>query len=216
MDFFPFHIDSRFVSYFNSPIKLLFTSLSSPLYLLSLFNSMMQSFPTELLTIEGASVAMGISNFVVNEAIGYGMASTLLSLFLYLIYKMGSEFISFCRNKLHIFTFWKEMSLPTELINSKTIQIVNLLLNYKFDRDVATKALTYVSTQFKSVAEFFKTCTVPLLITFCGSYISLNWIQNQIYPPNYILNTDNSKIFINNTSTILKYNSNTNKWIIIY
>jgi hypothetical protein len=33
---------------------------------------------------------------------------------------------------------------------------------------------------------------------------------------NYILNTDGSKIFINNTSTILKYNSSTNKWIIIY
>ena len=33
---------------------------------------------------------------------------------------------------------------------------------------------------------------------------------------NYILNTDGSKIFINNTSTILKYNSINNKWIIIY
>jgi hypothetical protein len=33
---------------------------------------------------------------------------------------------------------------------------------------------------------------------------------------NYILNPDGSKIFINNTSTILKYNSTNNKWYIIY
>ena len=33
---------------------------------------------------------------------------------------------------------------------------------------------------------------------------------------NYVLNTDGSKIFLNNTSTILKFDSTNNKWNIIY
>ena len=67
--------------------------------------------------------------------------------------------------------------------------IVNALFRNTFNHNVATQALKTVSGK-KSVADFFTTCTVPLLITFWGSYISLNWIQNQISPPNYILNSD--------------------------
>ena len=111
--------------------------------------------------------------------------------------------------------------LQTSGINTNNVSVYNInnkvwspLTENKGRYNGITNGISYNNVEFvNSICKFNDSLFIGGEFNMGGN-VPVNNITNVNL--NYILNTDGSKIFINNTSTILSYDSTNNKWNIIY